>query len=311
MKKRFVDVHILLTSFKSGLYFSLPQRTSRTEMPNLMPPVAMGDRLHRRRRPQPVTMEADAEAAFPAPPDDVIQQQQQQQETTHRRRRPIRADHDANMDAMYRHHAAPTPAPSDELSERTPASYVRTRSGSRDNVGNVFGNDISASRQRLARPDSNSMQQQGNQAASQSNNSSNSHQQKYTSSQSNSAFLRTIARFAKQSQQYSQDDAGAAARVHAHAQHQVAPLQRTSRSHSQPAVHHLHNMNSAGGVGGGGGEFQQPPSRYSTFCNGTLHISQVSIGGSKGGTRHARPLSPGPNSFIFMQFSAKKSQKIG
>ena len=70
----------------------------------------MGDRLHRRRRPQPVTMEADAEAAFPAPPDDVTQQQQQQQqqqqpETTHRRRRPIRADHDANMEAMYNHHA--------------------------------------------------------------------------------------------------------------------------------------------------------------------------------------------------------------
>ena len=236
-------------------------------MPNLMPPVAMEDRLHRRRRPQPVTMEADAEAAFPAPPDDVIQQQQQQQETAHRRRRPIRANHDAKLDAMYSHHAAPTPAPSDELSERTSVSYVRTRSGSRDNVGNVFGNDISASRQRSARPDSNSMQQQGNQAASQSRNNSNSHQQKYTSNQSNSAFLRTRARFAKQSQ-YSQDDAAAAAaHAHAHTQHQVAPLQRTSRSHSQPAVHHLHSMNAAGG----GGEFQQPPSRYRAFCDWTLH----------------------------------------
>ena len=236
-------------------------------MPNIMPPVAMGDRLHRRRRPQPVTMEADVEAAFPAPPDDVIQQQQQQQETTHRRRRPIRADHDANMDAMYSHHAAPASAPSDDLGERTPASYVRTRSGSRDNVGNVFGNDISASRQRSARPDSNSMQQQGNQAASQSSNSSNNHQQqKYTSNQTNFAFLRTRARFAKQSQ-YSQDDAAAAAHAHTHAQHHVAPLQRTSRSHSQPAVHHLLNMNT---TGGGGGEFQQPPSRYSA-CNRTLH----------------------------------------
>ena len=223
-------------------------------MPNLMPAVAMGDRLHRRRRPQPVTMEADAEAAFPAPPDDIIQQQQQQQETTHRRRRPIRADHDANMEAMYNHHAAP--APSDEHSERTLASYVRTRSGSRDSATNLFSNDISASRQRPARPDSNSMmQQQSNQPASQS--STNNHQQKYTSNQSNSAFLRTRARFAKQSQQYSQDDAGPAAHAHAHG-HQVVPLQRTSRSHSQPAVHHLHNMNAAGG---GVGEFQQPPNR--------------------------------------------------
>ena len=232
-------------------------------MPNLMPPVAMGDRLHRRRRPQPVTMEADAEAAFPAPPDDVSQQQQQQQETTHRRRRPIRADHDANMEAMYNHQAAP--AASDEVIERTPASYVRTRSGSRDNLGNVFGNDISASRQRSARPDSNSMQQQSNQPAPQSSNSN--HQPKYSSNQSNSAFLRTRARFAKQSQQYSQDDAGPAAHVHAHG-HQVTPLQRTTRSHSQPAVHHLHNMNAAGV---GGGEFQQPPSRYKEFCNWTLH----------------------------------------
>ena len=40
-----------------------------------------------------------------------------------------------------------------------------------------------------------------------------------------------------------------------------------------------------------------------------VELESESIGGSKGGARDARP-PPGPNSFIFMQFLAKKNCKI-
>ena len=230
-------------------------------MPNLMPPVPMGDRLLRRRRPQPVTMEADAEAAFPAPPDDVTQPQEpppppQDVVTSHRRRRPIRADHEANMESMYNHHNAPP-------EEHNEKSYVRTRSGSRDStVGNMF-NDISSSRQRQIRSDSNLVQQQQNHNVPQSHHQSSSNPQQYgtNSNNLNSAFLKTRARFAKQNQ-YSQDDDS---KLHA----QQMPLQRTSRSRSQPAVHHLHNMNN--------GELQ-PASRCVLFIlSQMVFLRQVTL----------------------------------
>ena len=69
----------------------------------------MGDRIRRRRRPQPVTMEADAEAAFPAPPDGVTHQEPPEviaSQQQHRRLRPVRPDHNANMEVVYNHHSA-------------------------------------------------------------------------------------------------------------------------------------------------------------------------------------------------------------
>ena len=224
---------IINRDFRGIAPFQL-QRPLRNEMPNLIPPVAM----HRRRRPQPVTMEADAEAAFPAPPDDAmtptkdLMTSQPQQ----RRRRPIRGDHETNMEVMFNH-----------VTEE-PAPYPRTRSGSRDITGDP--SVPKPTRQRPLRSDGNNMQQQQQQQTSttlqqlkaqslqqlkaqslqqQQHNVSQLQQQQYSGNNINSVFLKNRARF---NSKYSGQDDDA----------KMMARQRTTRSHSQPAVHHLHHL---------------------------------------------------------------------
>ena len=108
-------------------------------------------------------------------------------------------------------------------------------------------NDISTPtagrNQRVPRADNISQQQNNQNLPQQPNNNNNSAQQYSAKNNTSSTFLKTRARFNKYNQHSQDDDTKMQAL-------QETPLQRTTRSHSQPAVHHLHNMNN--------GELQQP-----------------------------------------------------
>ncbi len=180
-------------------------------------------------------MEADAEAAFPAPPDDVASAQRESEAVTssqHRRRRPIRADHVANVDAMYNH-----------VNEDA-SHFPRTRATGRDNTANSF-HEISAptSRQRPshATTDSNPLQQQSQQQFSGSN------------SNLNSAFLKHRARFNSNNSNSNSSNGflvnGQDDDAKMQAFHSVSST-RPTRSRSQPAVHHLNQLGELQSVGG-------------------------------------------------------------